>query len=51
MRYPNFMLILVLLLLSLAACGQKGPLYLPDQQAADTQQDAEDESAEKKEKK
>jgi len=31
---PLFMLVLMLLL---AACGQKGPLYLPDEQAGTTQ--------------
>ena len=51
MRLRIVLLTCLLLPLFAVACGLKGPLYLPETQAVDTQQESEQEEVEEDKKK
>ena len=50
MNKVETLLIVALAVILLGACGQKGPLYLPEEQPAVSAQDAEDESEDENKK-
>ena len=50
MNKVETLLIVALAVILLGACGQKGPLYLPEEQPAASAQDAESESEDENKK-
>ncbi|MBT8062366.1 MAG: lipoprotein [Xanthomonadales bacterium] len=51
MRRPHIVPTALFVLLLLCACGQKGPLYLPQPEPIDSQAEMEQDDAEKQKKK